>query len=176
MLQNRHTNAISFLICFTLLALCASCSRTDSWRNSSIKTGNKAFDSAKLIYPASNFTHDYQLELLYVDNSLKGYINLYSGKAPIHAEDNELSMLKFIVNGNRYETIADRLSGGQRIRLPTEALALLINLLEKHSEVTIIFKEGMKFNISSYSFKKHFKSLKAKPLLFIPNDPVGIAL
>ncbi|PCI94538.1 hypothetical protein COB11_03750 [Candidatus Aerophobetes bacterium] len=175
--QKRPTSGFTpLLLTLAILVCCIGCSRTDSWRNSSIKTGNKEFDSSKLIYPASNYTHDFQLEFLYSENSLKGYINLYSNKAPIHADDSELAMLKFIVNGNRYETIVDRLSGGQRVRLPADALALLINLLEKHSEVTVFFKEGVKFNISTYSFKNHFKSLKAKPLLFIPNDPIGIAL
>lgn len=174
--MHRSRRLSCFLLVFAAGCILSSCSRTDFWQNSSIKTGNKEFDSAKLIYPASNYTHDYQLEFLYSEDSLKAYINLYSSKAPIYSEDSELTLLKFMIKDNKYEVIVDRLSGGQRIRLPVEATSLLINLLEENNEVTIFFKEGMKFNISSYNFKKHFKSLKAKPLVFIPNDPVGIAL
>lgn len=159
-----------------LLTLLTSCSKTDSWRNSSIKTGSKEFDSARLVYPSSNYTHDYQLEFVYSDSQLNAYLNLFSARAPTFKDDKELTQLKFIVNGKQYETVADRLSGGQRIRLPADSMALLIKLLEDHKTVTIHLKETMKFTIYSDPFKKHFKALKAKPLLFIPNDPVGIAL
>lgn len=163
---------------FISLALClfSSCTKSDSWQNLSIKTGDPVFDSAKLFYPASNYIQDFQIEFLYVEDTVHGYVNFFTAKAPIFQDKEDLTKLKIFAKEKEYEITADRLAGGQRIRFSPDTIALLVKLLQENPSVTLFFKEGLKFKISSESFKKHFHSLKAKPLLFIPNDPIGLAL
>ena len=165
-----------FIYLILLFVFCISCTKTDRWRNSTIQTGLKEFDSSKLVYPASNYLHDYQLEFTHVNQTLRGYVNFYTQTAPSLEKDQQVTQIKICADGNEYIAHADRLAGGQRIRFQTQTLSLLVQLLKKHKVVTLTFQQGMKFVVQSEDFKKHFKALKAKPLLYIPNDPIGIAL
>lgn len=164
------------LITILLAILFSSCNRSDPWRNLSIKTGNANFNSSKLLYPATNFSHDLEIEFLYTAQRLHAYINVYSETIPPHQGDDKVAALSLAVKDHHYEILVDRLAGGQRLKIPEESLTFFINLLEKHSYVILGLKDGYKTRINAKDFKKHFKILKAKTLSFIPNDPITLAL
>lgn len=164
------------LIILSLTLLLSSCHRSDHWRNISINAGNTKFNSSKLIYPATSFSHDLEIEFLYTAHTLHAYINVYSETILPYEGDEKVAFLTLDVKGHHYELLVDRLGGGQRLKIPEESLNFFIKLLEKHSSVTLALKEGYKTKINTRDFKKHFNNLKAKPLSFIPNDPVTLAL
>jgi hypothetical protein len=159
-----------------LIFLCLSCYQSDRWRNISIKTGNPQFNSAKLVYPATNFSHDLEVEFLYTANTLHAYINVYSQTIAPYEGDESVASLSLDVKGHHYHLLVDRLAGGQRLRIPDQSLDFFIQLLEKHSSLVLSLKEHYKTKILCKDFKKHFNTLKTKPLPFVPNDPISLAL
>lgn len=159
-----------------LLIICSSCYRSDPWRNLTIKTGSSAFDSSKLIYPATYFLHDVELELLYTAEKLHAYINVYSQRILPYQGDEQAALLSIDTKQGSHQLIVDRLAGGQRLKIPEEFLGTFIQLLKSHSSITLILEEGYKTKINTQGFKKHFATLHNKPLFFIPNNPVGLAL
>lgn len=164
------------LIVILLNFLFSACYQADPWRNLTIKTGHADYDSSKLIYPATNFSHDIELEFLYTSGKIHAYINVYSQIIPPYQGDDKVASLSFDVKEHHYELLVDRLSGGQRLKIPEDSLGFLIQLLEKNSSVLMTLKEGYRTKIDTKDFKKHFNILKTKPLSFIPNDPVSLAL
>jgi hypothetical protein len=164
------------ILALFLTLVCSSCNRSDPWRNFNIKTGNANFNSKKLVYPATNFSHDLEIEFLYTANKLHAYINVYSQTIPCYEGDDKVASVSLDVKGHHYKLLVDRLGGGQRLKIPDESLSFFIKLLEKHSSITLTLQEGYKTKINSKEFKKHFKTLKAKVLPFIPNDPITLAL
>jgi len=154
---------------------CIACQHHDRWRNVAIKTGSDRFDSSKLIYPATNFSHDLELEFLYTQGELYAYINLYAERVPPYQEDPRVASLLVEAKGQRLELLVDRLAGGQRVRIPEESLPLLLDLLEKYPYVTFVLGDFYKTRVDARDFNKHFRSLKAKKLSFVSSNPITLA-
>ena len=164
------------LISLALSLLVVSCYRVDPWRNVTIKAGHTDYDSTRLIYPATNFSHDIEIEFLYTLDTLHAYINVYSQPIPPYQEDDKVAILSFDTKEHHHELPVFRLSGGQRLKIPEESLELFVELLEKNPYVLMTLKEGYRTKINTKNFKNHFNHLKTKPFPFIPNDPIGLAL
>jgi hypothetical protein len=127
------------------------------------------------VYPATNFCHDLEMEFLYTDKTLHAYINVYAESIPAYQEDAQVALLVLDVKGHQYDFLVDRLSGGQRLKIPEDSLAFMINLLEKYPYVTMTLGSAYKTKINALDFNKHFKMLKAKKLSMISSNPIGLA-
>lgn len=162
-----------FLCC---LFLCTSCYRSDPWRNLTIKAGNPSFNSSKLIYPATHFLHDLELEFLYTSGHLHAYINVYAQLIPPYEGNEKLSLLTIETQGHSHRFIVDRLAGGQRLKIPEDTLGPLVQLFKDHPSVVMQLGAVYKTKINTKEFKQHFDTLHVKPLALIPNNPIGLAL
>jgi len=162
-----------YVIGCSLLLL--ACQHNDRWKNVSIRTGNGQFDSSKLVYPATNFCHDLEVEFLYTDKHLHAYINVYAETVPAYEEDPQVALLVLHVKGQQYDLLVDRLSGGQRLKIPQESLNFLIDLLEKYPYVTFTLGSIYRTKINALDFNKHFKMLKAKKNPMLSSNPISLA-
>lgn len=156
--------------------LLLACQHNDRWRNVTIRTGNEQFDSSKLIYPATNFCHDLEMEFLYTGKKLHAYINVYAETIPCYQEDTQVALLVLDVKGHQYDFLVDRLSGGQRLKIPDDSLNFMLGLLEKYPYVTLTLGNAYRTKINALDFNKHFKMLKAKKLSMISSNPISLAL
>lgn len=161
---------------FALVFLCSSCHRNDHWQNQNIKTGNPSFDSAKLIYPATHYLHDLELEFLYTSHQLHSYINVYAEHIPPYQDDAKVARLSIDAGGRSHHFLVDRLAGGQRLKIPDDLLGTFIEILKKNPSVVLTLEGLYRTKVHTKEFKKHFETLHAKPFTFIPNDPITLAL
>jgi len=160
-------------ICLLFLS---SCYHDDPWRNLSIKTGSSSFNSSKLIYPATHFLHDLELEFLYTQETLSAYINVYAETIPSYEGDDRAALLIMEVSGKTQKLVVDRLSGGQKLKIPDMHLSSFVNTFKNHPSVILRLGEDYKTKINTKEFKKHFEKLHIQPFVFISNNPIGLAL
>ena len=165
-----------YLCILDCLLFCSACQHHDRWKNINIRTGSKAYDASKLVYPATNFCHDLEIEFLYTDHKLHAYINVYAETIQSYEEDSQVALIFLDVKGHHYDLLVDLLSGGQRLKIPEDSLNFMIGLLERYPYVTITLWSSYRTKINAQDFNKHFKMLKAKKLSVISNNPIGLAL
>lgn len=159
-----------------LLVICGGCLRRDPWLNIKLKTGSQAFNSAKLLYPATNFSHDLELEFLYADNVLAAYINVFLEEIPPFENDEKSALLKIESTSGTSQLLLHRLSGGQRLKIPEDLMEMFLSFFEENSSVTLKLQGPYNTKINCKHFQDHLKKLKVKQLDFIPANPVKVSL
>ena len=164
-----------FLACLLAIFL-IGCSKSDRWQNVYIKTGSASFDSSKLIYPASNFCQDIQLELLNTEEQLYIYLNVYAHPVTPYKENLKEALITLDTGTKEYQLIAERLEGGQRIRVPLTSTTFVVDLMKSSNFVIIKLQDGYRTKILTTHFTDYYKKLKNLPPSFISNRPVGLAL
>jgi hypothetical protein len=159
-----------------LIAFCGGCLRHDPWLNIKLKTGSQAFNSAKLLYPSTNFSHDLEIEFLYYEDLLSAYINVYLEPVPCYQNDEKTALLKVETKSGPCQLLIHRLSGGQRLKIPEDLLEVFLSYFEQNPSITLKLQGSYSTHINCKHFKEHLKKLKVKQLNFIPANPVRVSL
>jgi hypothetical protein len=159
-----------------VLIMCGGCLRSDPWLNVKLKTGSQRYNSAKLLYPSTNFSHDLELEFLYNDNKLTAYINVYLEEIPAFQNDEKLALLQIETKSGSTQLLLHRLSGGQRLKIPEDLMEVFISYFEQNSALTFKLQGPYNTKIDCKHFKEHLKKLKLKQIDLIPTNPIRVSL
>ncbi len=165
------TTLVGLFLCLSFVA----CTKSTNWQYTNISTGYKEHDSSRLIYPSTYYTHDMELELVYAQHQLSAYINVYSKLIPEYNDDKSLAMLTIKTPNGSYQILCDRYGGGQKLKIPSSSIPLIINLLEENDKITLSLSNFYQLKIATSGFKKDFNRLKKKNLPLHSNKPIGIA-
>jgi len=144
--------------------------------NLKLKAGSQAFNSAKLLYPATNFSHDLEIEFLYTADQLHAYINVFLEAIPAYEHDEKSALIRIETKSGVHQLLVHRLSGGQRLKIPEDLLETFLSYFEQNSSLSLKLQGPYHTQINCKYFKQHFKQLKVKQVDFIPANPVRISL
>lgn len=156
--------------------LCGGCLRHDPWMSLKIKSGSPLFNSNKLIYPATNFSHDLEIEFLYSNYQLSAYINVYLEQIPAFEKDEKTALLKIDTPAGSTKFLVHRLSGGQRLKIPEDLMDQFLSLFEQNASLTLKLQGPYNTKVSCKTFKQHLKTLKLQQIDLIPSNPIRVYL
>ena len=148
-------NKFSTLLCFA--GLCLSCSPQSNWQLSSIPTGQKEFDSARLCYSKADCLAGMNLEFFCVNGIITAYLST-SGRR-IDTEESATALVQF-----KSGTIEIPLSiheGRMRVRLPDELTAKAALALQEGEAVTVTIGSNMQ-TFQPEEFSAQFQKLTKK--------------
>lgn len=123
--------ALSF---FFLLVSCSAPSR--EWEFIYRRNHPIRFSSGKLLL-SSDMSNNLDLEIVKGFRGMKMYINVHSLSIPTNPENPDKVIVLATWDGTVMEIEADRLRGGQRLLLSTDAANKIIALLENNQTITL---------------------------------------
>lgn len=147
---------IAFLLFFF------SCNHSTNWQVEHIYSDCKEHCSNKLSYLSKDRISGVDLEIIYIGNNMKAYVNLYP-----HIIKKQSTMVELITKESTEQFTAYCLKGGQKILLPQEALCFFLDALENNQEVKIAIG-GYYSLVEPLGFKENFKKLQNFPKLINP--------
>lgn len=122
------------------------------WKLESIATGDRVFDSARLIY--SNSDSPLRFEIVQLETGVEAFLSLMKFKFT----SLETVAMEFLINGERFEETAPLLEGKTRLRLPQETTERLIRALQDGREV-VMMVDGFERHLDSERFLEQYKKL-----------------
>ncbi|MBS0604437.1 MAG: hypothetical protein JSS60_05285 [Verrucomicrobia bacterium] len=126
---------MKLLILFSLFLL--SCSKQSHWAFDQVHSDKKEFRSTKLTYYSRDPVSGLDLELLRTEEHLNAYLNIHSIPIAPYKGDPKKALVTLEINGEKIQSIAYRLGGGQRFLLSEEIAETVIEALHNHQEVSI---------------------------------------
>lgn len=147
----------SIYLLLSLLAL-FSCQRSSSWELSQIESDSIQYFTTKLSHPHSNDLQGIELEFFCMDGDITAFLNIFSSEIPATKKDPLKSSVIFYMDGIKYEDQADRLRGGQRVRLSPERTAWLIKQLQM-GKVLEVRLRGYRETIHPENFPEYYQKL-----------------
>jgi hypothetical protein len=115
-----------------LLSMSAACSLSSPWKLESIDTGERLFDSARLIY--SDSTSPLRFEIIQIGGGTEAFLSLTKYKFNPTREVN----IELHINEEKFQATLPLLEGKMRLRFPSELTKLLINALQEGKQITIM--------------------------------------
>ncbi len=146
-----------------LIMLLPACSSHKEWNASQVVSRSKPFNSAQLQYTSDNELQGVGVELLKGAFGTLGYLNVSARQIPTLPEAPEMSIVVLVIEGEKFPYHANRMEGGQKLLLPSEATEKLISTLESNQAVSIHLDGFMtKLEPSASRFWNIFKRFNAK--------------
>ena len=146
-----------------LLLLLCSCAQNDNWTVSHIQTGNEAFNSSKLEFPAHDTVNGIDLEFLCVQGKTHAYLQVHSQTIPAYQGNPKESIVSLQIGETTFSDTAHRHQGGQRLLLSDALQEHLLKALNENKSV-IIRLEGYKTIVDAEQFSKHFEEFQSSPI------------
>ena len=158
MMLNLIQKINPYLLLISLLLFAGGCIKPDPWQNLTIKTGSQTYNFSKLTH-IYNQENPLQLEILALDHDLIAYINIDQGKLPCYEKDEGVALVCIRAKHKNFSFLADRLSGGQKIKIPNDILDDFLAALKENSEVIISIDQQYKTKILSHKLSDKIKKL-----------------
>lgn len=124
---------------------------------------------AKLSYPPSNPHKGLELELIRHGKETRGYLNAYHFSFPSYENNPKRAQIIIKTSNTTEAFVIHRLEGGQRLKLTEACLTTLLQLLDDN-ELVIIESGHFTQEISTKTFKRHYRDLMQEPSRFIPEE------
>lgn len=156
---------------FILSLLLVGCSSSSRWESSAIKTGDAKFDSKLLKYVALDQYNELDIEWLQIDHETKVHIGVHSFRITPDEKGDVWLNLKTESIQKKYPLTL--LEGGQKAYFTKEDGENFTQILQKSSKAEITLGEYR--SVISLS-EKPMNKLQKKPISFLPNTLIGIAL
>lgn len=154
----------------------ASCQKQDSWSLTIIRTGDPSTIGKKLTYQVEDWINQPELEFVKIKGDLFCYLNLFHQPFLVAKKENYQSKV-LVSNGEQErEFIVHCLEGGQKLKLPENAISWIIDNLLSHFTLQIILEGGYKVSIDSKQFTSYYKKLSKEEAVSLPNRLLDIAL
>lgn len=150
-------------LCGLLSSLLASCRSSSPWNLDRVESGNAAFNSTKLIFPASDAIYGIDIEFLHTSKDLYVYLNVHSTPVPPLKDDPKHAHVVLTVGSEKHHFVALRREGGQRLLLSKETVNLLIESLQKDLPIEIRVS-GYSTQLTTADFSKKFQKMQQAPL------------
>lgn len=157
----------TYILSLLLLMTAVSCRSQNPWSFDRVDSGNPDFNSAKISFYAKDSIHGIDLEFLKTKDHLYGYLNVHSFPIPALKSNPQLAIVQICANKKKYRFEAFRREGGQRLLLPEDAIALLLELLKN--------KQSIQINVSGYTamidpigFAERYQKIEENPLFSNP--------
>ena len=146
-----------FLLLFFLLC---GCSRDKQWNQSAIKTGGQSGNHERLVYEVKNPFREVEIELARIDQMTTVFLNVHESHIPPHDGNPKKAAIHLKTHTREITLIADRLEGGQRLKLPPLASKHLIEVLCTSEHVTLSIDPHFETNLDTLPFKEKYKEYK----------------
>lgn len=137
--------------------LLAACNQPSAWHLDSIATGDRQFDSGKLVYavPSSHL----KLEFLRTETGISGFLYLQQHRF-IDVPHTELLLT---INGEQSKHLVPVRSGRMRLALPPELTQTLVSALHIGHEAVILI-DGFELTVSPARFEEKYAGLSGGTL------------
>ncbi len=145
-----------------ILLLCAACSTPNQWTYRHVPSSTKTLQSRQLQYLPSSPLVGVGIELLNGNFGTIGYLNVTCCSIPPLKGNPQKAVIILQIEENSFAYQAERMEGGQRLRLPDEATEKLIATLEKEIPVTVVL-DGYLSQVSPGNFSKVIKKFAKSP-------------
>jgi len=132
----------SVLLFFCVMAGYTSCSTSSPWvlqEQDSFNEFSSLYASQRLVYTPKNTFSGIGIEIIKSDKGYITYLNIFSGILPAHTRDVKKIVVTMKTEAGETSFVADRLQGGQKIRLTEEAEKSLHKSLSSGEELSIAF-------------------------------------
>ncbi len=113
------------------------CSPSSEWQVSHQKGSQKEFNSSRLSYPIRDKVNGIGVEMVYVKNNLRTYLEVHSQTIPPYKNNPKEALVRIKTDEKTIHGIAHRHEGGQRATLPADLQDILVDNLLKGSTVTL---------------------------------------
>lgn len=165
--SRRSQKPIFELTCVYLFAiLLFGCSKSDNWNVSHVRTGDKAYNSSKLSFAASDPINGIDVEMLKMQNSFRTYLQVHSHMIPAYKDNPKEAFVSLESEDGSVNGLAIRHEGGQRLLLSDVHQKFLLSHLIEKKPVTIRV-EGYSITLNAENFSEHYEELQS-PSLTIP--------
>ena len=119
------------------LVVLGGCSASSEWQVSHQKGSQKGFNSSRLSYPVHDKVNGVGVEMVYVKNNLKTYLEVHSQTIPPYKNNSKEALVKMTTKDQIIHGIAHRHEGGQRVTLPADLQEILVDSLRNGFPVTL---------------------------------------
>jgi hypothetical protein len=140
-----------------------ACTKSTPWQADHIHTGDAAYNSTKLSYPARDHVNGADLEMLLIGNSITSYLQVHSQTIPPYRGNPKEALVSIKVDDQVFSGVAQRHEGGQRVRLTLDLQEQLIQALQTKKSVQLQL-EGYQSLIMADDFPKQFKKFQETPI------------
>jgi hypothetical protein len=113
------------------------CTPSSEWLVSHQKGSQKEFNSSRLSYPIRDKVNGIGVEMVYVKNSLRTYLEVHSQTIPPYKNNSKEALVRIKTAEKTIHGIAHRHEGGQRATLPSHLQEIVVDNLIKGSKVTL---------------------------------------
>ncbi|MEM7175132.1 MAG: hypothetical protein AAF443_04290 [Chlamydiota bacterium] len=154
-------------------AFLLGCSTSSPWKEVAILNDDPDYELVKLTYSADNLFNGIELELTRYGNAIRGYLNANRYSFPMNEKDPQHIGVAISSERGNQRFLAERFEGGQRLRLPEQAVTHLIETLMENFAVTIrcgYFKQMLLPD----QFHRHYQTLVMGPPSFLSKERVNI--
>jgi len=141
---------------FLLLTLSA-CTATNIWQLDSIATGEKAFDSAKLVY-SDPMLSPLRFEVVGQESGIESFISLSKHRLTVSSENPNAIEAQFTIEGEKFVEMIPILEGRMRLRLPPELTGRLIEALQEGKKIDILL-DGFEQTLEPERFSKLYEKV-----------------
>lgn len=127
------------LITLFLLFFTMSCSENcRQWEYDEINTHCSCYDSSRVYLPLCNRFCELEVEIIVDACATRTYLNALLLDLPFEEDNPSKTSVTINVEEQKFEFLADRFEGGQKILLPSEAQNLIIENLLQNKDMTIV--------------------------------------
>ena len=156
--------------------LLAGCASKQGWNHTAIQSGNKEYNTHRLVYPVKNPFRNLEIEFCRIGEFTTVYINVHSHYIPPLPEDEKKALIFIKTKGKHITLIGDLLEGGQRLKLPPLASKHLIDALRSSKNVTISLDSRYETPLDTTAFKEEYRKFMKELSPLTSNRPVGLAI
>ena len=143
-----------------LLIFFCSCTSNKRWSETAIQTGHDNYNSERLVYTVDNPFREVEIEVARIDELTTIFLNVHSGHIPALEGDSKKAAIHIKTHDREITLIADRLEGGQRLKLPPLASKHLIDALFSSNLVTLTIDPHYETSLDTTLFKAKYKIYK----------------
>lgn len=158
-----------------LLLSSFSCHHKEKWQYTAIRNTNPSYDMARLSYRVTSRDQGMLLTFVRQYKEIQAYLHVYTFEIPYYQDNPHLAKINIKTDTEAFSFCVDRLKGGQRLHLSSDACAMLTNLLKKYPEV-IIEVGHYSQTFCSTTFNKSYHKLCNLPLYLMPEKIVSFEL
>lgn len=140
----------------SLILLLTACTTPKKWTYSEVVSKTPQFSSTLLQYEPDDEQIGVGVELLKGSFGIVGYLNVQTCKIPSLPDEPNASLVVFAIEDEKIPYKAERMEGGQKLRLPDAAIEKLICALQNSQSVTI-YLDGYMSVLETSNFSKASK-------------------
>lgn len=144
------------------LFLCAmSCQEKGGWIQDHISSHSPSYRSSKLVYISPDPLYGMTLELVKIQNNIKGYLLIHSTSLP-STHKKELC-INYRIEKAKLTTTGYRMQGGQKVLLEDLFVEEILKCAQEKKTIEVSLL-GFSLNIDPKGFSKEYEKFKNPPV------------